>query len=63
MLNNNSISDDGSSSSEESRNVQMIEIQQYPGLADSALFHALYPWVSLIENDSFDAYTYASSVV
>jgi hypothetical protein len=41
----------------------MIEIQQYPGLADSALFHALNPWVSLIENDSFDAYTYASSVV
>lgn len=63
MPNNNSISDDGSSSSEESRNVQMIEIQQYPGLADSALFHALDPWVSLIENDSFDAYTYASSVV
>jgi hypothetical protein len=62
MPNNNSISDDGSSSSEESRNVQMIEIQQYPGLADSALFHALDPWVFLGENDSFDAYTYDSSV-
>lgn len=57
--------DEDSASSEESmaesEDLQTIDYQHYPGLADSTLFHALGSWVNLEENESFDAYTYASS--